>query len=108
MGLIDGFEHIVRENEILAPYTWFRLGGPAQYFAEPTTAEELGALVKRCREEDVVVRLLGGGSNLLVKDEGAAGMIVHLSAPAFSDIRCEGNVLRVGGGAKLSHVISSA
>lgn len=54
MGVFSEFEHVVREKESLAPYTWFRLGGAAEYFAEPTTPEELAAgkasaLTKVCR-----------------------------------------------------------
>ena len=41
MSLISGFEHIVRENEPLAPYTRLNIGGVAEYFAEPTTKDEL-------------------------------------------------------------------
>ena len=53
MGVIAGFEHCIRENEPLAPYTWLRLGGPAQFYAEPTSLEELQAIVKSCRAHDV-------------------------------------------------------
>ena len=48
MGIFNGFEHIVREREPLAPHTWLRLGGPAEYFAEPTSVDELAELVRRC------------------------------------------------------------
>lgn len=103
-----GLEHIVRENEPLAPYNWFRLGGPAQYFAEPTNREELGELVRRCRKAELPIRLLGGGSNLLVREKGVAGLVIHLTAPDFSQIAVEGNIVTAGGGAKLSHVITHA
>ena len=53
MSVFEGLEHIVREEEPLAPLNWFRLGGPAEYFAEPTTVEELSTLVTRCREADL-------------------------------------------------------
>lgn len=108
MGLLSGFEHIVCNQEPLAPYTWFRLGGAAEYFAEPTSVEELEALVRRCREEELPIRILGGGSNLLVRDQGVPGVVVHLNAAAFSTISVEGNVITAGAGAKLSHVISTA
>src|SRR5262245_52977285 len=75
MALFSGFEHIVHEQEPLARHTWLRLGGPAQYFAEPTTFDELAGLVARCRQEDVPVRLLGGGSNVLVREEGVRGLV---------------------------------
>ena len=108
MPIPAGFEHIVRENESLAPYTWFRLGGRAQYFAEPTNVEELGALVRRCHEARLPVRVLGGGSNLLVRDEGVQGMVVALGAAAFGRIDVSGRKIVAGGGAKLGHVISTA
>ncbi|HMC11669.1 MAG TPA: UDP-N-acetylmuramate dehydrogenase [Pirellulaceae bacterium] len=108
MAIPAGFEHIVRENEPLAPYTWFRLGGRAAYFAEPTNVEELAALVRRCHEGGLPVRVLGGGSNLLVRDEGVPGMVVALGAAAFGRIEVAGRKLIAGGGAKLGHVISTA
>ena len=60
-------EHIVRTDEPLARYCWLRLGGVARFLAEPTTREELLELVRRCQENDVATRLLGGGSNLPVR-----------------------------------------
>lgn len=108
MSFTTGFEHIVREQEPLARYTWFRLGGAAQFFAEPTQLEELAALVQRARAEQLPVRLLGGGSNVLPRDEGVSGLVIHIAAPAFCDIRVAGDKVTAGGGAKLGHVISTA
>jgi UDP-N-acetylmuramate dehydrogenase len=102
------FQRIVRQGELLGPHTWFGLGGPAEYFAEPNTVEELAALLRRCGDEGVGVRVLGGGSNLLVRDEGASGMVLRLSAPAFNDIRVNGQTLIAGSGARLGHVVSTA
>ena len=108
MALLTGFEKIVRRDEPLAMHTWFQLGGPAEYFAEPGDADQLIALVKRCGQEEVPVRLLGGGSNILVRDEGVPGMVVRLAAPAFGTIRVEGQSVIAGGGATLGHVITTA
>jgi UDP-N-acetylmuramate dehydrogenase len=108
MGFLTDFEHLVREDESLAPHTWFRLGGPAQFFAEPTSAEELAALVRRCREEDVAVRVLGGGSNVLIRDRGVRGMVVNLAAAEFSRISVQATTVTAGAGAKLGHLISTA
>ncbi len=108
MGLLDGFEHIVHEDEPLAPYTWFRLGGAAKYFAEPTSVDELSELVARFRAEDLPIRVLGGGSRVLVRDEGFAGLVIHLSAPAFCSITVKNGVVAAGGGTKLGHVIATA
>lgn len=108
MAVPTGFEHITREQEPLAPYTWFRLGGKAQYFAEPTSVDELQGLVRQAAKENLPVRILGGGSNLLVRDEGVSGLVIHLSAAAFGTIAIQGKRIVAGGGAKLGHVISSA
>lgn len=108
MTWFSGFEEIVRLQQPLAPRMWFGLGGPAEYFAEPRTQDELAALIKRCRDEEISVRLLGGGSNVLIPDEGVLGLVIHLSAPTFAEIRRHGTNFFAGGGAKLGHVISSS
>lgn len=108
MQVFEGLEHIVRSNEMLAPYTWLRLGGAAEYFAEPTTSEELQELVRRCHAAELPVRLLGGGSNLLVRDDGVPGLVIALSAPAFTEISVDHQTLLAGGGARLGHVVATA
>jgi UDP-N-acetylmuramate dehydrogenase len=108
MASLKGFEKIIRPAEPLAPHTWFHLGGPAEYFAEPGSVEELAALVNRCRAENIGIRLLGGGSNILVRDAGVPGVVLHLSSPAFSDIKVDAQTITAGGGAKLGHIISTA
>ena len=108
MGLLSGFDNFVRQSEPLAMHTWFQLGGPAEYFAEPETVEQLVALVERCHQEGVAVRMLGQGSNILVRDEGVPGMVIRLSAPAFCDIRIQGRSLTAGGGALLGRAVTTA
>ena len=108
MGFESGFEEILRRDEPLAPYTWFRLGGKAEYFAEPRNVDELAKLVRRARDEQLPVRLLGGGSNLLIRSEVVPGLVIHLVKPAFTEIQVKGQRVIAGGGAKLGHVISSS
>jgi UDP-N-acetylmuramate dehydrogenase len=107
MPSFNDFE-FVRQTEPLAPHTWFRLGGPAEFFAVPRTVDELSALVRRCHQEQLALRFLGGGSNILVRDEGVSGVVVQLSAPAFGEIQIRGRTVSGGGGAKLGHVISTS
>jgi UDP-N-acetylmuramate dehydrogenase len=102
------FASFVKQGEPLAQYTWFHLGGPAEFFAEPTTVDQLQSLVRRCHQEQVPMRVLGGGSNILVRDEGVAGVTVCLSAPAFNDIATHGDTVTAGGGAKLGHAVSTS
>jgi len=108
MALDSQFEHIVRRNDPLAPHTWFGLGGPAEYFARPTNPDELAELVRRCREAELPIRVLGGGSNVLVREEGVPGLVLQLSADAFCEIKVQGTRVIAGGGAKLGHVISTS
>ena len=108
MSLISGFEHIVREDEPLAPYTRLKLGGVAEYFAEPTTIEELSRLLTRFSMNETPIRIMGGGSNLLVRNEGVAGLVIHLAAPAFTTIDVQGNSMTLGGGTQISHFVASA
>jgi UDP-N-acetylmuramate dehydrogenase len=107
MAWFKEFE-FVRQAEPLAPHTWFQLGGPAEFFAVPRTIDELASLVKRCHQEQLTLRVLGGGSNILVRDQGISGVVVQLSAPAFAEIGVTGRTVSGGGGAKLGHVISTS
>ena len=108
MDIASGFERIVRRQEPLAMHTWFQLGGPAEYFAEPETVDELVAVLRRCHDEGVPVRVLGQGSNILVHDEGVPGMVVRISAPAFCKIEVEGRSLMASGGAPLGRAVTMA
>ena len=108
MSLLTGFEKIVRQGEPLAMHTWFQLGGPAEYFAEPRNLDELVALVRRGREEGVAMRLLGRGSNVLVRDEGVPGLVLCLFATAFREIKVDGRSITAGGGARLGRVVTTA
>jgi len=108
MGLETGFEKIVRRDEPLAMHTWFQLGGPADYFAEPEDVDQLVGLIERCHEEEVPVRMLGHGSNILLRDEGVPGVVLCLAAPVFAGIDVSGTKIAAGGGVPLGRVITTA
>ncbi len=63
-------------GEMLAPYTTFQVGGPADALALPVTEDELVELIERCRGEALPVTVLGGGANTLVRDGGVRGVVV--------------------------------
>ncbi len=65
-----------KEHVILAPYTTFKLGGPADIFFEAKTTEELVSAVSRARELSVPVHILGGGTNVLIGDKGIRGLVI--------------------------------
>ena len=106
MSLLDQFSEILKRDEPLAPYTWLKVGGPAQFLIEPRDAEELARVVRACNLAGIPVRVLGGGSNVIVRDEGVGGAVLRLTNPAFSQIQITGNRVSAGAGALLSHVIS--
>jgi UDP-N-acetylmuramate dehydrogenase len=108
MAWQDEYTEVLKKNEPLAPYTHLKIGGPAQYLAQPRTRAELSALLARCHAEKVPVRVLGAGYNLLVRDEGVPGMVLRLSAPAFTDVSVTGRRIQAGCGAPLSALISQA
>lgn len=108
MSLIDGFEHVARQDEPLAPYTRLGIGGGAEYFAEPLALEELVSLVQRFSEAKQPIRLLGSGTNLVVNDAGVKGLVIRLNAPAFCALAVEGNRITVGGGTQLAHFVATA
>jgi UDP-N-acetylmuramate dehydrogenase len=65
------------ENEPLAKYTSWRIGGPARYFANAATLEELRATIAWARERGTPTLVMGGGTNLLVRDAGFAGLVAR-------------------------------
>ena len=106
MHSFDDFREIVKAAEPLAPHIWFRLGGPAAFLARPRTLDELIALLRRCRDEELPFKVLSGGSNVLVRDEGVQAMVIHLESPAFSDVAIRDNVVEVGAAVPLTALIS--
>ena len=107
MSLLDEFPEITRTNEPLAPRTWLKTGGPAEFFATPRDADQLLQLVCYCDTHEIPIRILGDGSNLLVRDEGVRGVVVQLDAEEFKKIKIDGTVARAGAGVPLSHLIAA-
>lgn len=67
----------VRKHAPLAPFTTFKVGGPADWLIEVTSAEELLRAFELAREGGVPVTMLGGGSNVLISDRGIPGLVVR-------------------------------
>lgn len=108
MSTLEQFRSIIKYDEPLAPYTWLKVGGPAQMLVEPRSVDELQAFVKACSAEEIPMRVLGGGSNILVRDEGVSGAVIHLASDEFRRVTLDGKSLTAGGAAILSHVISES
>ena len=108
MHSFDDFRDIVKADEPLAPHLWFRLGGPAALLARPRTLDELVGLLRRCRDESIPFKVLGGGSNVLVRDEGVKALVLHLESPAFSDVTIRDGRIEAGAAVPLTALISQS
>ena len=112
---MDVFERINRMNDeiritacvTLDKFTTLRVGGPADYFAEPRTEEELLLLLREAKAEQMPVLLLGNGSNVLVRDGGFRGLAIRLGK-AFSAIEKKNSCLYAQAGALLSMLARQA
>ena len=83
-------------NAALAPFTWFRVGGPAELLFQPADTDDLALFLQRLNPQTPVT-LIGVGSNLLVRDGGIAGVTIRLSAKGFGHaVREAGNRIRAG------------
>src|ERR1700679_577551 len=101
MNSLDVFKEIALRDHPLAPYTWMKIGGPAQYLVRPRNVDELREVVRTCHAEQLPVRVRGGGSNVLVRDEGVSGAVLQLVDDSSGAISIEGTSVRAGAGALL-------
>jgi len=108
MAFRQEFAAITQERQPLAPFTHLRIGGPAEYLVTPRTRDELARVVAACHAESIPLRVLGVGTNLLVRDEGVSGAVVRLTAPEFTKVAVSGKAVKAGGGATLLSLISAA
>src|ERR1700733_4747987 len=74
-------ETVIRRDEPLAKRTTLRVGGPADWYVEPGSENDLAAILVFCSEQKFPFFLLGRGSNLLVKDRGFRGVVISLAQP---------------------------
>jgi UDP-N-acetylmuramate dehydrogenase len=84
----------LRRNEILAPYTTFKIGGPADLFYEATSADSLANAVLAAREFGVPHFVLGLGANVLIGDRGFRGLVIRNTARAH-EFREAGDTCRL-------------
>ena len=97
----------VQQHVLLDKYTTLRVGGPADYFAEPATETELKCLLDAAKEAGTPVLLMGNGSNLLVRDGGFRGLVIRLGKN-FSRIEPWEGGLKAQAGALLSALACQA
>ncbi len=91
---------IARLYEPLSKHTTMRVGGPAQFWAEPETEEGFAQLVRFTTERKLPLFVMGRGSNLLVRDGGIRGVVAHLARGEFKRLKVHGMHISAGVGVK--------
>lgn len=92
----------IRENIPLAPLTTFKIGGIARYFAEARTEDEIREALAWARERSARVVILGGGSNVLIADEGLGALVMRI---VQNDFNINGPTLNADAGCNMLAVM---
>jgi len=98
------FRGSIKLSQPLATFTTFRIGGPADYYLEPSDKEDVVNLIKYLQANQFPFMIIGNASNLLISDEGYRGAVINLEA-ALGDIRKEGEFVVAGSGARLAKFV---
>ena len=84
--LIKKFKDNISNNINLSNYSWFNLGGPAEYFYKPKNIDQLIDFFKENKKNNLKITILGAGSNTLIRDKGIKGVVIKLGS-SFSQIK---------------------
>jgi FAD/FMN-containing dehydrogenase len=103
LGAVPGLEII--ESAPLRDYTRFGIGGPARWLADASSEPALARTIQVIRENGEPHTVIGGGTNLIVSDDGFAGVVLRYASRA---IEIEGTTVRVAAGAVLQQLVDSA
>ena len=85
-NLLKRFEKNIYNNVNLSKFSWFNLGGPAEYLFKPENESQLIEFFKENKNEKLKITVLGAGSNTLIRDKGIKGVVIKLG-PKFSEIK---------------------
>lgn len=97
----------VRFHEPMKLHTTWRIGGPADIFVEPQGVDDLARALAFARRENLPVAVIGGGSNLLVKDGGIRGLVIKIGE-GLAQLEILGARISAGAGAKLARLTRAA
>ena len=103
--LQDKFGTKIQEHVVLAPFTTFNIGGPADYFLEAHTGHDLAQAVILARQLHLPFFILGGGSNILIGDKGFRGLVIRNSTRSITMKGAKG---AISGGIKTESVYVEA
>src|SRR3989344_5601911 len=95
----------IKEHIILAPYTNFKVGGPADYFVEVKNTDELTEALRFAKKKGAPVVILAGGMNVLVSDEGFRGLVVRI---AMTSLSVDEELIIADAGCTMGQVVAAA
>lgn len=101
MNLVNNF----KENVSLAEHTTFKIGGPAKYFFKAKTKQDLVKAIKFAKSNHLAFFILGGGSNLLISDNGFDGLVIKIQNTKYKTIDIK---IITEAGAKLSTLVKAS
>jgi UDP-N-acetylmuramate dehydrogenase len=90
------------ENEPMSHHTSFGIGGPAEIYCRPKDEEDLSRISRFAHSEGIPTLVLGNGTNLLVKDDGVSGIVIH---PTIQTVVLDGDILTVGSALSLRELL---
>lgn len=95
----------IQKNITLKNYTTFKIGGPAEYFVDVKTIVELQEVLQWAKDNNQPVKVLGGGSNMLISDNGLKGLVIKLSLDKLEFVN---NKIIVGPGVALAYLLNKS
>lgn len=99
----------IQENVLLAPLTTFKVGGPARYFLEAATVDEVRAGLEFAQSRELPLFVLGGGSNLVVADSGWPGLVLKMGFSGIEESLHDGMArFEVGAGEEWDKFVARA
>lgn len=101
----DGENLTISENIVLAPYTTFKIGGPARYFFETKSKKEILEAIKWAQKKKMKYFILGGGSNVLFSDQGFDGLVIKIKNLKF---KIQDSKIIVEAGTNLAQLVQIA
>ncbi len=93
------FLHNLKENVSLSTYSWFNLGGKAEYFFKADDKNQLIDILKEAKKNNLNVTIVGAGSNTLFRDNGVRGIVIKLGKSFYYTKLIEKDIIDAGGAA---------
>ncbi len=98
----------IQKDVILAPYTTFKIGGQADYFAKVHNEEQLVSTLTWAKANNLPVMILGGGSNLVFADAGYRGVVISIDSKGIDTVKTtDGVLVTVAAGEEWDEFVSS-